>query len=63
MKFLGEAGHDGGGLRREFFRLLAHDIKSSFFIGRDNSFVLRHDIIALQVYIIVSCTSSVEYIC
>lgn len=33
VEFLGEAGEDGGGPRREFWTLLAKDIMSSLFEG------------------------------
>ncbi len=33
MEFLGEAGEDGGGLKREFWCLLFKQVKSSLFEG------------------------------
>jgi hypothetical protein len=44
IKFLGEEGYDGGGPRREFFRLLANDVKRSMCVGREDSYFLRHDV-------------------
>ena len=49
VQFLGEAGEDGGGPRREFFTLLAKDTRSSLFEGEASRCFLRHDSIALQV--------------
>ena len=33
VDFVGEAGEDGGGLRREFWCLVGRDIKNSLFEG------------------------------
>ena len=49
VKKFGEEAQDGGGPRREFFRLLADDLRSSMCIGSDGTYSFRHDIIALQV--------------
>ena len=49
VQFLGEAGQDGGGPRREFWALLAKDIKSSLFEGEGSRCFLRHDSVSLQV--------------
>ncbi len=49
MDFLGEAGQDGGGLRREFWSVLGKDIKNSLFEGSGDRLTPRHDITALQV--------------
>lgn len=54
MEFLGEAGEDGGGLRREFWTLLFKDMKSSLFEGCGDCCVLRHDAIGLQVMLKMS---------
>ena len=49
-KVLGEEGYDAGGPRREFFRLLADDVKKSMCITRNgHSYSLRHDVYGLQV--------------
>ena len=49
ISFLGEEGDDGGGPRREFFRLLADDVKYSMCIGRSNAYVFRHDTTGIRV--------------
>ena len=46
VDFLGEEGIDGGGLKRELFSILGKEIFNSLFDGG----VLRHDVIALQVF-------------
>ena len=43
VEFLGE---DGGGLKRELFSILGKEVFNSLFDGG----VLRHDVIALQVF-------------
>ncbi len=50
MEFLGEAGEDGGGLKREFWCLLFKQVKSSLFEGVGDRLVPRHDVVALQVH-------------
>ena len=49
MQFLGEAGEDGGGPRREFWALLSREIASSAFEGQGGRRVLLHDAVGLQV--------------
>ena len=49
IEFLGEAGEDGGGPRREFWTLLAKDIQATLFEGNAPHCILRHDSVALQV--------------
>ena len=49
MQLLGEAGEDGGRLRREYFVLLAREIRLSLFEGEASRCFLRHDSTALQV--------------
>ena len=50
VDFLGEDGEDGGGPRRELWRILGLSLKeSTYFEGTDGALVLRHDLIALQV--------------
>lgn len=46
---MGEVGEDGGGPRRELWRLFASAVKGSYFEGSEGNMVLRHDTIALQV--------------
>ncbi|XP_062519771.1 uncharacterized protein LOC134194818 isoform X2 [Corticium candelabrum] len=48
VEFLGEAGEDCGGPKREFFTLLSRQIQCFLFEGEDNRCVLRHDGIELQ---------------
>ncbi|XP_064387954.1 uncharacterized protein LOC135336110 isoform X1 [Halichondria panicea] len=48
VEFLGEAGEDGGGLKREFWCLLFKQVKSSLFEGVGDRLVPRHDVVALQ---------------
>ena len=52
VEFLGEAGEDGGGPRREFWTLLFREIKESIFQGEGQQLVLRHDPVSLQVMIV-----------
>ena len=50
--FIGELfgrGADGGGPRREFWTILGKEIRHSFFEGKGNRLVLRHDSVALVV--------------
>ncbi len=47
--FLGEAGTDGGGLKREFWRLLGKDIQTGLLEGVSEACVLRHDAVGLKV--------------
>ena len=61
MQFLGEAGEDGGGPRREFWALLSREIGSSVFEGLGNLRVLLHDAVGLQVS--VRYITSVPYMC
>lgn len=49
MQFLGEAGEDGGGPRREFWALLSREIAYSAFEGQGSRRVLLHDAVGLQV--------------
>ena len=49
MVFIGELGADGGGLTREFFRLIASAISSKYM---ENG-CFRHNAIAYQVCVIV----------
>ena len=58
INFLGEDGQDGGGPRREFFRLLADDIRCSMCIGRNGYYVLRHDTTGLQVHVLLTYLQS-----
>ena len=46
---IGEEAQYGCGPRREFFHLLADDVRSSMCIGSDDTYFFRHDIIALQL--------------
>lgn len=48
VSFFGEEAQDGGGPRREFFRLLADGIKSSMCVGSNECYILRHDVVGLQ---------------
>ena len=41
---------DGGGPKREFWRLLACDVRQSMCMGHADNYVLRHDVIGLQVF-------------
>ena len=50
---MAEDAQDGGGPRREFFRLFGHAIQNSMCIGSNGSYVFRHDIVGLQVCIFV----------
>ena len=47
--FVGEAGEDGGGPRRELWRLFGMSLKGSHLEGEDTKMVFRHDTLALQV--------------
>ena len=47
--FIGEESADGGGPRREFWTILGKEIRHSFFEGKGNRLVLRHDSVALVV--------------
>ena len=52
ISFLGEEAQDGGGPRREFFRMLATSIKDTMCVGRNGSYVFRHDMYGIQVNIL-----------
>lgn len=43
----GEIAQDGSGPSREFWGLLAKDIKASLFDGYENQLVIRHDVVGL----------------
>lgn len=47
--FLGEEAEDGGGPRRELWRLLELAIKEKYFEGDTLQVIPRHDTVALQV--------------
>lgn len=49
VKFIGELGDDAGGLKREYFTLLAREISGSMCEGMAHCHVLRHNSVALQV--------------
>ena len=51
VEFVGEEGVDTGGLRREFFRLLADSASQDLCWGQERARVFRHDVTALQVCI------------
>ena len=56
--FIGEQGEDGGGPRRKIWSLFALALKGSYFEGNEDSMVVRHDTMTLQVSAeseIVSC--------
>ena len=46
VEFVGELGHDTGGLKREFFRLLSKAISEKYMTPTG---CLQHDSVALQV--------------
>lgn len=46
---MGEAGEDGGGPRRELWRLFGLSLQGTYFEGEGSILVLRHDTVALQV--------------
>ncbi|XP_019859560.1 PREDICTED: uncharacterized protein LOC109587781 [Amphimedon queenslandica] len=48
VEFLGEEAVDGGGVKREFFRLLAYEVKLFMCVGKKNCYELRHDTPGLQ---------------
>ena len=47
--FVGEAGEDTGGLRREFWRLFIHAATQEYFIGTDCLKTFQQNIPALEV--------------
>ena len=49
VSFVGEWAVDTGGVRREFFRLVALEAKEKFFIGRSFKKSFFCDILAIQV--------------
>lgn len=49
IEFLGEAGEDGGGLRREFWRLLGDGLVNQVLTG--TPCVIRRDAVGLKVSI------------
>ncbi len=55
VQFLGEAGEDGGGLKRKFWTLLCKSVKNTLFEGGDTRCILRHDAVDLQVRIGLIC--------
>ena len=57
MKFLGEEAQDEGGPKREFWRLLAGEIKAQMCVGGEDRLTLEHDVLGLQVrrYVIHTC--------
>ena len=46
---MGEEGLDGGGPRREFFRLFANEVRDRMCFGNNAKYFFRHDVTALQV--------------
>ncbi len=61
INLMGEEGQDGGGPRREFFRLFADEMKSSMCIGRNGQYVLMHDVSGLQVNMHALTVTSITY--
>ena len=53
VKFVGEEAEDGGGPRRELWRLLALSIKSTYFEGIEDNLIIRHDTLAVQVNTVI----------
>lgn len=49
VKFIGEEALDQGSPKREYWRLLAIDIKMKLCIGSDDRLTLEHDVVGLQV--------------
>lgn len=49
---MGEEAEDGGGPRRELWRLLAVSIKSAYFEGVEDNLIIRHDTLAVQVILL-----------
>ena len=50
---MGEEAEDGGGPRRELWRLLAVSIKSAYFEGVEDNLIIRHDTLAVQVILLL----------
>ena len=59
INFLGEEAEDGGGPRREFWRLLSQEMQASIFEGALDRCIIRHDAVALKVSI--KLLSSITY--
>ena len=49
MKFVGEEADDSGGPRREYWALLAEEIRFNICESNQKSCVLRHDSVGLMV--------------
>ena len=60
--FVGEEAEDGGGPRREMWRLFASGLKGSYFEGNADAMVLRHDTMALQVKFIFWGIANFQFI-
>lgn len=52
VSFIGELADDGGGPRRELWRMFAVAVKS-YFEGDRDALIPRHDVIALQVVVLL----------
>lgn len=46
---MGEDAEDGGGPRREFWRLFGEELKASLLEGTSGRCIVRHDAVALKV--------------
>ena len=55
IRFVGEQGVDGGGLLREYFRLLKEETKQ-WFHGEDGCMLPLSSATAIQVYLLQCCS-------
>ena len=55
IRFVGEQGVDGGGLLREYFRLLKEETKQ-WFHGEDGCMLPLSSAAAIQVYLLQCCS-------
>ena len=53
VKFIGEEAVDEGGPKKEFWRLLGEAIRKEMCAGDNEKLCLEHDVIGLQVNIII----------
>ena len=63
VDFVGEEAEDGGGPSREFWTLISKEVSESLFEGSENSKILRHDSLALQVCKIAIHTTVIYLYC
>ena len=59
---MGEAGEDGGGVRREFWRLFGLELQASVFIHSEDMCTIRHDAVGLKVSAVMLCAHCIYFL-